>query len=558
MNWYFCRIGGSGEIGMNLNLYGFGPASHRKWIMIDCGVLFGDLTTPGIDLLCPDPSYILDEKENLLGLVLTHGHEDHIGAVALLAPKLGCPLYATPFTAELVRRKLDEAGAHDVELNLLDLDARFELGPFDLEFVTLTHSIPEPNGVIIRTPLGTCLHTGDWKIDPDPTLGPRTDDRALKKLGDEGVLAMICDSTNVFSSGVSGSEAMVRKNLIEVIGAQRGRVAVTTFASNLARVISVCEAAHAVDRNVCLLGRSMVRIVDIARKLELVPERLSFIDPRDAGYLPRENVLYLCTGSQGEARAALARIARDDHRDLTLNEGDTVIFSSKIIPGNEREIFALQNDLTDIGVHIITEKDADIHVSGHPCKEELREMYGWVRPQISIPVHGEARHLETHADFALELGADDALAPRNGDLIRLAPDGPVVIDEVPNGRLVQDGTVILHEGTPSVRERKKASYAGMVMVSLVLRANSLTHVLATCYGVPQKLRDFDEPPGTQADTELSTDQRLTTALFDALTSAKKSTLGDDEELTILVKRSVRRILDAQWGMRPQILTQIHR
>jgi len=344
----FLPLGGSGEIGMNMNLYGFGTPNNRQWLMIDCGVMFGNLTTPGIDLICPDPSYILEERDALLGLLLTHGHEDHIGAVAHLAPLLGCPVYATPFTANLVQRKLSEREIKGVDLNIIEMDARFSLGPFDIEYVTLTHSIPEPSGVVLRTPLGTIFHTGDWKIDKAPTLGPDLDSAAIEKLGDDGLLAMVCDSTNVLSKGTSGSETDVRKSLTKLIAAQKGRVAVTTFASNVSRVVSICEAAAAADRSVCLLGRSMLRIVDAAREVGLLPEHLSFVEPKDAGHLPRRHILYLCTGSQGESRAALARIARNEHRDLTLSEDDTVIFSSKIIPGNDREIYDLQNLLVDL------------------------------------------------------------------------------------------------------------------------------------------------------------------------------------------------------------------
>ncbi|MBT8471023.1 MAG: ribonuclease J, partial [Marinicaulis sp.] len=395
----FLPLGGSGEIGMNMNLYGFGGPANRQWIMIDCGVMFANQSSPGIDLICPDPSFIMEEREALHGLLLTHGHEDHIGAVAILAPQLRCPVYATPFTAALVNRKAAEARVN-IDLRVIDMNSRFDLGPFDVEYVTLTHSIPEPSGVIIRTELGTVLHTGDWKLDKNPTLGPRADKKSIEKLGDDGLLAIVCDSTNVLSAGESGSESDVRTSLTKLILEQAGRVAVTTFASNLSRVVSICEAALAADRSVCLLGRSMLRIVEAARETGLLPEGLTFVEPRDAGHLPRRNTLYLCTGSQGEPRAALARIARGDHRDLLLGDGDTVIFSSKIIPGNEREIYDLQNRLVDLGIKIITEKDEFIHVSGHPCRDELKEMYTWARPHISIPVHGEARHLEEHAELA--------------------------------------------------------------------------------------------------------------------------------------------------------------
>ncbi len=545
----FLPLGGSGEIGMNMNLYGFGPPSKRQWVMIDCGVMFGDLATPGIELICPDPAYILEEKENILGLLLTHGHEDHIGATALLAPLFDCPVFATPFTAALVRRKLGEYGAEDLDLNVIDIDARMTLGPFDIEYLTLTHSIPEPSGIALRTSLGTVLHTGDWKIDQSPTLGPEIDASAIKKLGDDGLLAMICDSTNVLSAGESGSESAVRDSLTTLIAAQTGRVAVTTFASNVSRVVSICEAAAAADRSVCLLGRSMLRIVDAAEETSLLPGDLKFVDPKDAGHLPREHVLYLCTGSQGEPRAALARIARDDHRDLTLSEGDTVIFSSKIIPGNERDIFNLQNDLVDLGVHVITEKDEFIHVSGHPCRDELRQMYNWARPAIAIPVHGEARHLEEHADFALELGAKKTLAPRNGDLIRLAPNGPALIDEVPSGRLYLDGAILLPDGAPPMKERRKLANTGTVQVSLVLddRARLVAPVRVDCFGAPQQLE-----PGA------SVNEVIEARIEDAFGALKASSRKDDEAIELMVKRAVRSYFDEAWGKRPIVITQIHR
>ena len=543
----FLPLGGSGEIGMNLNLYGFGPPKKRQWIMIDCGVMFGDLSTPGIDLICPDTAYIEDHRANLLGIFLTHGHEDHIGAVAHLAPKFDCPVYATPFTAALVSRKLVEYGVEDLDFRVIDMDAKLSVGPFDIEYVTLTHSIPEPSGIVLRTPLGTALHTGDWKIDPNPTLGPEVDASALSKLGDDGLLAMICDSTNVMSKGESGSEGDVRESLTRLIAAQAGRVAVTTFASNVSRVLSICQAAAAADRHVCLLGRSMLRIVEAAKETDILPSSLKFVEPQDAGHLPREHVLYLCTGSQGEPRAALSRIARDDHRDLTLSEGDTVIFSSKIIPGNEREIFNLQNDLVDLGVKVITEKDEFIHVSGHPCQDELRQMYQWARPKIAVPVHGEARHLETHADFALELGAEEVFAPRNGDLIRLAPDGPTLLQEVEAGRLYVDGQVMLPYGGQAIRERRKLNYAGIVSVFVTVdRAGRLAPpVQVQSVGIPR---------------ELAVDGRLDELVADevesALAAAPRRKRADHEVIELVVKRAVRVLFDDIWGKRPGIIIQI--
>lgn len=544
----FLPLGGSGEIGMNMNLYGFGRPNARQWIMIDCGVTFGDLTTPGVDLICPDPSYIMEHRDNLLALILTHGHEDHIGAVALLAPDLKCPVYATPFTAALVRRKLEEQGA-DIDLRVIDMSARFDLGPFDIEFVTLTHSIPEPSGIIIRTKFGTVLHTGDWKIDAEPTLGPVTDDAALRKIGDDGVLAMVCDSTNVFSRGESGSEMRVKESLVKLISAQEGRVAVTTFASNVSRVVSICEAAAAADRSVCLLGRSMLRIVDAAREVGILPANLSFVSPEDAGHLPREHVLYLCTGSQGEPRAALARIARDDHPDLILSEGDTVIFSSKIIPGNDREIYNLQNDLVDLGVKVITEKDEFVHVSGHPCRDELKQMYEWARPKISVPVHGEARHLEEHADFALSLGIEESLAPRNGDLIRLAPGAVEVIEEVPAGRLILDGKILFPEGASPMRERRKLSYAGIVSVSVALDSDGEL-------ACPPSVAIVGAPREDEDDEDVSA--LVAEAVEEGLSSIARKKRRDDEAVEIAVQRAARNVLTGFWGKRPLVSILINR
>ncbi|MDZ7627240.1 MAG: ribonuclease J [Parvularculaceae bacterium] len=544
----FLPLGGSGEIGMNMNLYGFGPPRARKWIMIDCGVTFGDLSTPGVELICPDPTFILEERDNLLALILTHGHEDHIGAVGLLAQDFKCPVYATAFTANLVESKLEERRVK-LDMTVVDLGARLKIGPFDLEFVTLTHSIPEPNGVIVRTPLGTVLHTGDWKIDSEPTLGPVTDAPRLKSLGDEGVLAMVCDSTNVLSSGESGSEMRVKESLIKLVAAQEGRVAVTTFASNVGRVVSICEAANAADRSVCLLGRSMYRIVGAARDVGLLPPGVNFVESEEAGFLPREHVLYLCTGSQGEPRAALSRIARDDHRDLTLNEGDTVIFSSKIIPGNERDIFTLINDLVELGVKVITEKDAFTHVSGHPNKDELRKMYEWVRPKYAVPVHGEARHLEAHADFALTLGVKDAIAPRNGDVIRLAPGEPEVIDEVPAGRWMLDGELLLPEGSGPLRERRKLGFAGAVTVAISIdeHGDLAAEPAVALVGAPREAPGVDDVAGLVAEKAEAAVRGL----------SKKQRL-EDEAVDVAVTRAVRTVMTGLWGKRPAAAVLIQR
>jgi ribonuclease J len=548
----FLPLGGSGEIGMNMNLFGLGPADARQWIMIDCGVTFGGPETPGIELITPDPAYILDDIDEggtLHAVVLTHGHEDHIGAIAHLWPDFDCDIYATPFTAELVRRKFAEVGINDAPIRIIDLGSRFNVGPFDLEFITLTHSIPEPNAIAIRTEFGTVLHTGDWKIDPRPVLGEVTDQPTLKDLAQEGVLAMICDSTNVFSEGRSGSEMDVADTLAQLIAEQSGRVAVTTFASNVSRLVSVCRAASAADRSICLLGRSMLRMIDVARHVDLLPTGISFVEPNEAGYLPKDKVLYLCTGSQGEDRAALARIARDDHPELTLEEGDTVIFSSKIIPGNERGIYDLINQLTELGCEVVTAEDSFIHVSGHPCRDELKDMYDWVKPGTAIPVHGEPRHLREHAELAGQLGIPHAVAPRNGDLIRLAPGKPEIIDEVPSGRLYIDGRILLPQGDGVIRARQRLASEGLIVVAIALDGKNRP------IGSPQLLVK-GLPEEDNEGTLLK--PLIETAVEDAMASLPRPKLGDDRELENALRRAIRNDLFPRWGKRGDISVLIVR
>ncbi|MGH6997358.1 MAG: ribonuclease J, partial [Phenylobacterium sp.] len=440
----FLPLGGSNEIGMNFNLYGYGPAHARKWIVVDLGVTFGDQTTPGVEIILPDPEFILEHAKNIIGIVLTHAHEDHIGAVSWLWPQLRAPLYATPFTAFLLREKLREnEDCADAEITEIPLSGTIQLGPFEVELITLTHSIPEPNGLAIRTPLGTVLHTGDWKIDPDPVLGSVTDEAAIQKLGDDGVLAMVCDSTNVFVDGESGSEADVKEALAGLIGGLSGKVAVACFASNVARMDSVIRAAEAADRSVCLVGRSMHRMAAAAKSVGLLEGVREFLSEQQAASMPENEVLFLCTGSQGEPRAALSRIADGSHPHVKLGAGDACVFSSRVIPGNEIPIRNLQNRLADRGVRLYTERDhPGIHVSGHPCRDELAQMYNWARPQIAVPTHGERRHLLEHAAFAKDLQVPQSIAPRNGDMVRLAPGRAEIIDEVPAGRIYVDAGVL--------------------------------------------------------------------------------------------------------------------
>ncbi len=466
----FLPLGGSGEIGMNLNLFGFGPEHNRKWIIVDIGVTFGGADTPGVEIIMPDTAFIEACKKDLLAIVLTHAHEDHMGALARLWPRLQCPVYATPFTMYLVKDRLSEFGLlEDVELHEVPLGSRFDIGPFDIEMISLTHSIPEPNALAIRTSRGLVLHTGDWKIDPDPQIGDPVDAAAIQALGREGILAMICDSTNVFSPGIAGSEAGVRGELTKLIGEYKGRgVAVASFASNVARLESVMVAAQENHRSVCLVGRSMHRMVRAAKSVGLLAHTAPILTEEEAVSLPQEHVLYLCTGSQGEPRAALSRIANQDHRYIKFKSGDAVIFSSKIIPGNEIGIFALQNALADEGIEIVTEKNRPIHVSGHPCRDELAQMYAWAKPEIAIPVHGERRHLLEHAKLAKALGVKQAVAARNGEMLRLDKDHVEIIDIVPSGRLHQDGNVIVSSLDNGLRQRHKMAYAGHVALSLVL------------------------------------------------------------------------------------------
>lgn len=542
----FLPLGGCGEIGMNLNAYGYGPPHARRWIIVDVGVTFGSLDTPGIDLICADPEYLIGETID--AIFLTHAHEDHIGAIGLLYPRLRtkAPIYATPFTCELVKSKMDERGISARWLNPVSLGATINAGPFTVTYVTLTHSIPEPNALAIRTPLGVVLHTGDWKIDPEPQIGDATDITGLTRLGDEGVLAMVCDSTNVFEQGESGSEESVRQGLIDLISQQSGAVAVTTFASNVARVKSIIEAAELSGRSVSLVGRSMHRIAAAAKAVGILPPNITFVDEADAASLPAENVLYLCTGSQGETNAALGRIARGDHRNVVLGEGDSVIFSSRVIPGNEREIFSMQNMLSDLGVRVITPRMVDqrIHVSGHPCRDELRQMYQWVRPRISVPVHGERRHIMEHATFAKSLQVPEAVTPKNGSLVRLAPGPAEIMDEVPAGRLFLDGSDLIPEASLGLVERRKLALAGIIIASV-----SIDDSGAVADGPLIMVKGLSEPDGRVADERIET---LEEAAESALASMKAKDRVNDEAVERAVGRALRKACEKTFGLRPMI------
>ncbi|MCK5423984.1 MAG: ribonuclease J [Emcibacter sp.] len=462
---YFLPLGGSGEIGMNLNLY----KTQGKWLMVDCGISFADTYLPGIDLIMPNTNYIEQRQDNLVGLIITHAHEDHVGALAHLWRRFRCPVYATPFTMIIIRLKLAEAGLLDeVPLIEVPLEGSVEVGPFTVDFISLTHSIPEPNAVRITTEAGTIFHTGDWKLDPEPLLGEKTNEDRMRQVGDEGVLALVCDSTNVFNVEPSGSESKVRDSITQMLSAKKGKVFCATFSSNVARVDTLAQAARHNGREVCLVGRSLKRNVAAAIEAGYLKDFPRVVDEAQAGYLPNEKILYICTGCQGEARAALMRIAQGNSRDVTIAKGDTVIFSSKIIPGNELHIGRLHNALVEIGAEIITEKDAFVHVSGHPGQMELSQMYDWIRPEILVPVHGELRHMKRQAEFGKGAGIKNAIVPRNGTLIRLAPGPAKIVEYVDVGRFALDGQFIIPADDDAIVTRRRMLYNGALVVALVI------------------------------------------------------------------------------------------
>jgi ribonuclease J len=537
----FLPLGGTGEIGMNCNLYGYGPRGDRDWLMVDLGVTFGGAYEPGVDLITADIEFIEQRKDRLLGILLTHGHEDHIGAVAHLWHRLKCPLYATPFTAELVKGKLSERGILDeVELNIIDTDAHLELGPFSLDYICLTHSIAEPSAIAIEVGGYRALHTGDWKIDPDPVIGRLTEVDRLKALGDKGIDAIICDSTNVLSPGRSGSEADVAKNLLEAVADSPGRVVITTFASNVARMTSIADVAVKSGRHLCLAGRGMHKIYQAARKTGYMTQFPELIEDKDAGYLPPDKLLLCCTGSQGEANAALGRVANGHHPHLTLEAGDRVIFSSKMIPGNEKEILSLQNKLAQLDVEIVTPNGTDIHVSGHPCRDELADMYSWARPRAALPVHGEHRHLIAHAALAKELGVPEPLRIHNGDLVRIAPGPTEVINVVPTGRLYLDGSVLTSGKHLATRDRRKLSETGVVFVAVPIdQANRLAgRFEVSIAGLPE-----DDGMVKMVDWALDAVER-------AIPSSGKLT---PERAENDIRIGVRREMARRWGKKPMVL-----
>jgi len=537
----FCPLGGSGEIGMNMNLYAYGKENDQKWIIVDMGVTFADDSIPGIDLIYPDPGFILEKKEDLMGIVLTHAHEDHIGAVAHIWPSLKCKMYATPFTAALIYEKFKEKKI-DVSsyLKIVPLNSKIKLGAFEIDFVTLTHSILEPNGLSITTPLGTILHTGDWKIDPNPLIGGTIDEKKLKAIGDKGVSAMICDSTNIFSPGRAGSESDVRDSLLKIMELKTKRILVTSFASNVARMESIFYCAKKTGRSICLVGRSMHRIYKAARKCGYLKGLLEPVDPRDAKKISRNKVLFLATGSQGEPMGAMNRIVNGIHPDVFLESGDCVIFSSKIIPGNEKKLYQLQNQIVKDNIEIISEENAFVHVSGHPNRDDLKDMYKWVKPHCVIPVHGEHRHMVEHVEFAKEMKIPKTLQIENGDIIKILPgDAPKIIDKAPSGRIYLDGNLGVEADSQSIKERRNLSVNGYLEITIIILNNGkIKKPVISFKGIPEK-NDEDNFIFDMEDE-----------IFNICKTFSLETKNQEKNLIETIKQNCRRIVKNKTGKRP--------
>jgi ribonuclease J len=545
----FAPLGGVGEIGMNLAIYGLGGERRRTWIAVDFGMsIASEEHLPGVDLIYPDIRYLVEERKNLLGIVLTHAHEDHFGALIDLWKQVQVPVYATPFTAALLQAKREgEPGAPEIPVKVIPLGGRFALGPFNLEYASVAHSIPESNALIIRTPLGTVLHTGDWKLDPTPVIGPPTDEAKLRALGEQGVLAIVGDSTNAVRDGRSPSEVDVAKTLHELIADAPARVAVTTFASNVARLRSAAIAARDAGREVIVVGRAMERIVQVARETGYLEGIQDFRGIDAYQSLPRDRVLALCTGSQGEGRAALARIAEAQHPTVTLDRGDRVIFSSRTIPGNEKEVGRVINGLVRQGIEVITDRTHLVHVSGHPRRAEIEEMYGWVKPRIVVPVHGEALHLSEHAAIARGLQIAEVVVCENGDLIRLAPGPAGIVDEVPAGRIYKDGRLLLDADVRTVPDRRRMSFAGMASVALAVnrKGELAADPELELTGIPAQTASGEPLDDIAYDAIMDT--------FESLPRARRS---DPDAVAEAVRGAVRSAIAQHWGKKPMCYVHV--
>ncbi|MGC2783462.1 MAG: ribonuclease J [Roseiarcus sp.] len=540
----FAPLGGLGEIGMNCALYGYGPANARQWLMVDLGVAFAGEDLPGVDLIVPDLSFIEKAKKNLVGIVITHAHEDHIGALAELWPDLGAPVYMTRFAAGLAEaRRLGEPDAPKIPLKVVELGDRIVIGPFVVEFIPVAHSIPESAALAIRTPSGLVVHTADWKIDATPIIGLPTDEARFRTLGDEGVLALVCDSTNILREGESPSERDVAKALAWLIGNAKGRVVVTTFASNVARLRSAAEAGLAAGRQVCILGRAIERVVAVARECGMLDGLPAFLGMDAFERLPRDRILALATGSQGEPRAALARIAGDEHPTAELNAGDTVIFSSRTIPGNEKAVGKIINAFVTAGVQVVTDRTALVHVSGHPRRAEMAKMYAWVRPKIAVPAHGEPLHLSEHADFARAQGVPQVLRAFNGDLIRLAPGEVCALGKVTSGRRAKDGAILLPADQQCVGQRRRLGFAGVVSIAIALtpRGEMAGDPDVMIAGLPERTREG-----------AAIDALIDDAIFEAFESLPPGKRRDADVVSSAIERAVRGSVNAVWGKKPQV------
>ena len=546
----YVPLGGAGEIGMNMYLYGIGRGKRRKWIMVDCGVKFGDERDPGIDVIVPDTSFIEQYKKDLLAIIITHGHEDHLGAVSWLWPKLQAPVYCAPFAAELLKHKFSEKNMlDDVPLRVQPLGSRFDIGPFDIEMVAVTHSIPEAASIVIRTSAGTVVHSGDWKLDPTPAIPPYMDENRFREIGKEGVDVLICDSTNVLSPGFSPSEAEVEQGLEKLIRSAKKRVAVTTFASHVGRLTSIVKAARAVGRDVVLAGRAMHTVSAAAKEIGLLKEAGYLLDQDAYNDLPRSKCLLVCTGSQGEARAAMARIASGNHPFIKFDRGDMAIFSSKTIPGNEKAVAEVFNDLAEQGVEILTSSDAMIHTSGHPRQGELQEYYSWLQPKALIPMHGEMRHLDFHTGFAKRAGIEHTLRVSNGELTQLLPGPAKIIQDIDSGRTHVDGRLFVEAERGPARMRRKLSFSGLIAISVTLSDRG------TLQTDPQII--LDGIPEQDAEGYLIAESLLDD-IEDTIEQLPRKAGHNDDIVIENIKRTTRRTCSELWGKRPIVHVMVHR
>ena len=538
----FCPLGGSGEIGANMNLYGFGQTNNHKWLIVDCGITFAEDNIPGVDIIIPDPEFIYQNKSNCLGIVITHGHEDHIGALTYIWPNLKTNIYATPFTGALIKEKFKEKKINiDDYLKIITLNGSIDLNPIKINLISLTHSILEPNALLIEYDGKKIFHTGDWKCDLDPMMGDNINEKKLKEIGDQGILAMICDSTNIFTEGRSGSERDVNESMLRIFEKQKNRIIVTTFASNAARMQTVFQCAEKVGRHVSLVGRSMHRIFNTAKACGYFSNIKPPLDPRDVKKIPKEKIVYLCTGSQGEPRGAMNKICNQDHPDVEISPNDTVIFSSRIIPGNEKKLYAMHNLLVRRGINVISEENAFIHVSGHPGREEMNEMYNWIRPEISVPVHGEHRHLKEHNTFAKEKQIKQPVLIENGDVLKIFPGKSEIINKVNSGKLLVDGNRLVDEESAALRDRKNISFNGLMDISLIISKN----------GNIERSPIFNIKGLPISDHELNEIKyELEDKIFDICRSYSLNNKKQEINLIDNLKKSLRKIINLRVSKKP--------